>query len=57
MAIEQYEIAISLGADPLVYRQLADLYSRAGRGDEASRARASYTRALQRGVPNSGGAP
>jgi len=57
MAIEQYEIALRLGADPGAYRQLADLYSRAGRADDASRARASYTRALQGRVPNGGVAP
>ena len=55
-AIEQYEMALRLGADPLVYRQLADLYSSAGRGDEAARARALYTRALQRDARDGGAA-
>jgi tetratricopeptide (TPR) repeat protein len=48
MAIEQFETALRLGADPLVYRQLADLYASAGRPADAARARAMYTRALQR---------
>lgn len=55
-AIEQYALALKLGADPGVYRRLADLYSSLGRVDDAARARASYTRALQRDV-TSGGAP
>ena len=50
LAIEHYEIAVGLGADPLVYGRLADLYARAGRVDDASHARALYTRALQRDV-------
>ena len=57
LAIEQYEIALRLGADPLVYRQLAELYSRVGRQDEAARARASYTRALQGNSGNRRSAP
>ena len=57
LAIEQYEIALRLGADPLVYRQLAALYSRVGRQDEAARARASYTRALQGNGVNRSSAP
>jgi tetratricopeptide (TPR) repeat protein len=48
MAIEHYETALRLGAEPLVYRQLADLYASAGRPADAARARALYTRALQR---------
>jgi tetratricopeptide (TPR) repeat protein len=48
MAIEQFEIAIKLGADPALYRWLADLYAKAGRTDEAAHARALYTQALHR---------
>ena len=55
MAIEEYEAAVTLGADPLVYRQLADLYSRAGRPADASRAPAIYARALQSGATSRGG--
>lgn len=54
LAIEQYETALGLGADPLVYRQLADLYASAGRPVEAARARALYIRALQRTVTSGG---
>jgi tetratricopeptide (TPR) repeat protein len=39
-AIELYEKALTLGSDPAVYRQLAALYSKLGRIDEAARARA-----------------
>ena len=46
-AIAHYEQAVSLGADPVVYRQLAELYAKVGRIDDASRATAMYTRALQ----------
>ena len=56
MAIEQYETALSLGADPLVYRRLADLYASAGRPADAARATASYTRALQRSITSGGNA-
>jgi len=56
MAIEQYEIAIRLGADPLVYRQLADVYASLGRRDEAARARALYTQSLQSNVTSRGSA-
>ena len=54
MAIEEYETALSLGVDPLVYRQLAELYEKAGRPADAARARAVYTRALQRNVTSGG---
>jgi len=54
MAIEQYEIAIRLGTDPLVYRQLADLYWSLGRRDDAARVRALYTQALQGNVTSRG---
>jgi tetratricopeptide (TPR) repeat protein len=53
-ALEQYELALKLGAAPVVYRRLADVYSILGRFDDASRARASYTRALQRDVTGGG---
>ena len=56
MAIEEYETALSLGADPVVYRQLADLYASAGRPADAARARALYTRALQRNLTGGGSA-
>jgi tetratricopeptide (TPR) repeat protein len=57
MAIEEYETALRLGADPLVYRQLADLYASAGRPADAARARALYTRALQGAVTSGSSAP
>jgi tetratricopeptide (TPR) repeat protein len=41
-AIELYEKAATLGSDPAVYRQLAGLYSKLGRMDDAARARAMY---------------
>jgi tetratricopeptide (TPR) repeat protein len=46
-AIAHYEQAIALGADPVVHRRLAELYVKAGRIDDAARARAMYERALQ----------
>jgi superkiller protein 3 len=55
-AIEHYERALTFGADPLVYRRLAELYSSLGRSEDAARARAAYTRALQRNV-TSGSTP
>jgi tetratricopeptide (TPR) repeat protein len=54
-AIAQYEKAITLGADPVVYRQLAELYAKAGRVEDGERARAMYDRALQ-GLPADRGA-
>lgn len=45
-AIEEYERAATLGADPVVYRQLADLYAKAGRAQDAARARLMYEAAL-----------
>lgn len=47
-AIEEYERAATLGAEPAVYRSLADLYARAGRAPDAARARVMYEAALQR---------
>jgi tetratricopeptide (TPR) repeat protein len=41
-AIELYEKAATLGSDPAVYRELAGLYSKLGRIDDAARARAMY---------------
>ena len=55
-AIAHYEKAIALGADPVVYRQLAELYSKVGRIDDAARARAMYDRALRENS-NSRGTP
>lgn len=49
-AIDQYERAAVLGADPVVFRLLADLYSNAGRTPDAARARVRYERALQEGA-------
>jgi tetratricopeptide (TPR) repeat protein len=46
-AIAHYEKAAVLGADPVVYRRLAELYAKVGRIDDAARARAMYERALQ----------
>ena len=45
-AIEEYEKAAALGADSSVYRYLAELYTKAGRTLDASRAAAMYNRAL-----------
>ena len=45
-AIEEYERAAALGADPVVYRLLADLYAKAGRAPDAARARVMYEAAL-----------
>ena len=47
-AIEAYERGAALGAEPAVFRLLADLYSRAGRAADAARARVMYEAALQR---------
>jgi tetratricopeptide (TPR) repeat protein len=44
-AIELYEKAATLGSDPAVYRELAGLYSKLGRIDDAARARAMYEKA------------
>jgi tetratricopeptide (TPR) repeat protein len=46
-AIAHYEKAVTLGADPVVYRRLAELYAKVGRIGDAARARATYERALQ----------
>ena len=46
-AIVEYERAAALGAEPVVYRQLADLYARIGRAPDAARARVRYEAALQ----------
>jgi tetratricopeptide (TPR) repeat protein len=46
-AIAHYERAVALGADPVVYGQLAELYAKVGRIADASRARATYERSLQ----------
>ena len=48
-AIALYENALALGADPVVYRQIAELYAKVGRINDAARARARYDRALQGG--------
>ena len=48
-AIEEYERAATLGADPIVYRRLADLYAKAGRAPDAARARVRYEAALRGG--------
>jgi tetratricopeptide (TPR) repeat protein len=53
-AIAQYEKAITLGADPIAYGQLAELYSKVGRIDDAARAGATHERARQ-GDPTSRG--
>jgi tetratricopeptide (TPR) repeat protein len=41
-AVELYEKAATLGSDPAVYQQLARLYSKLGRIDDAARTRAMY---------------
>jgi tetratricopeptide (TPR) repeat protein len=48
-AMEAYERAATLGADPSVYRRLADLYAKAGRAQDAARARVMYESALRGG--------
>lgn len=48
-AILEYERAAALGADPIVYRRLADLLARAGRAADAARARMRYEAALRGG--------
>jgi tetratricopeptide (TPR) repeat protein len=51
-AIEEYERGAALGAEPVVFRLLADLYARVGRASDAARARVRYEAALQRdGAP------
>jgi tetratricopeptide (TPR) repeat protein len=50
-AIAAYERAAQLGADPVVYRLLADLYTEAGRAPDAARARLMYEAALRNGGP------
>jgi tetratricopeptide (TPR) repeat protein len=42
LAVALYERAATLGKDPAVYRQLADLYTKLGRFNDAARARAMY---------------
>ena len=51
-ALAAYERGAALGAEPVVFRLLADLYSRAGRAADAARARVMYEAALQRGGNN-----
>jgi|SoiMethySBSTD1v2_1073268.scaffolds.fasta_scaffold00729_5 tetratricopeptide (TPR) repeat protein len=46
-AIEHYEKAVTLGAEPAAYLPLADLYAKAGRSPDAARARLMYEKALQ----------
>ena len=46
-AIAHYEKALALGADPVFYRRLAELYGKVGRIDDAVRAGAMYEKALQ----------
>jgi tetratricopeptide (TPR) repeat protein len=46
-AIQQYEAAAPLAADPDVYRRLAELYATAGRPGDSARARAMSDRLLQ----------
>jgi tetratricopeptide (TPR) repeat protein len=48
-AIDEYERAATLGTDPVVYRRLADLYTKAGRAPDAARARLRYETALRGG--------
>lgn len=48
-ATEEYERAARLGADPIVYRRLADLYTQTGRAPDAARARVLYEEALRGG--------
>lgn len=53
-AIAHYEKALTLGADPVLYRQLAELYVKVGRADDALRARVMYERVLQGDVTTRG---
>jgi tetratricopeptide (TPR) repeat protein len=46
-AIHHYEQALGLGAGPAVARELAALYTRVGRTEEAARARIVYEKSLQ----------
>ncbi len=48
-AIEAYERAAALGAEPVVFRRLADLYGKAGRAPDAARAQVRYEMALRAG--------
>ena len=52
-AVALFERAVTLGADPFVYRELAVLYAKVGRIEDASRARDMYEKALQ-GLPDRG---
>lgn len=54
IAIADYEKAVALGAGPLVYRELAELYTKVGRRDDSMRAKAMYVKALET-APASGG--
>jgi tetratricopeptide (TPR) repeat protein len=54
LAIEQYERAVTLGAPPAVYLQLAHLYEKAGRDPDAARARLMYEKVLQGDRANDG---
>jgi len=56
-AIALLEKAAALRADPSIYRQLVELYQKAGRFDDATRMNAMYERALQQRNPNRGEAP
>jgi tetratricopeptide (TPR) repeat protein len=51
-AIEAYERGAALGAEPAVFRLLADLYARTGRAADAARARVMYEAALQQSGNN-----
>jgi len=46
-AIKRYEEAVAIGAPPDAYLRLADLYTRVGRRDDSSRARAAYGRLVR----------
>jgi tetratricopeptide (TPR) repeat protein len=52
-AVALYERALTSGADPSVYRELAVLYAKVGRIEEATRARDTYEKAMQ-GLPARG---
>ncbi len=54
-AIALLEQSLAVAPDPSVYRQLADLYLRVGRGPDAARARALYEQAVRPGTPREPG--
>jgi tetratricopeptide (TPR) repeat protein len=54
-AIEHFNKALALNGGPEILRELADLYERAGRPEDALRERAAYERAKQERLSRAGG--